>query len=562
MAKYDNPSARFPTADLSSNYSSFGILNNQEGQCADVLSQYLNFDDEVDPRPDLLLSPSTSHCHAPDAPNEVIRNQGNSNEIGPSWSTGLQPTNDDTTTIYDGSNQSVLDESLQSSRPLKRSIVPAGTGDQVDRLLSALHSQTPQTQHIPTTAGYQRPLLDRQEAQHYAMMNKPIQPQSPATGPKSTNRPPSLDQSLEHYWSTLRAWFERCAFVTSKPSQGGKANVQANLDFCEPLCCLYLLSFPGRMPEENTIQSLAQFFKFTPALVQSHFKSILTSIGPGSEYNAMVIPSNKRASHSGLSRCECCDCSKRKLTETATCSKSFPSHEFLCSKDSCGRAWKDKSAWVRHERTHQNAEKWKCRFGDCSRRPLEERPSYGRRDHLLDHIRKHHPEVDKAKCDIRECREAPVQREEVIYCDQEGCQSRLKDLKERNDHYFSQHVRMNSAIKKAELGHNISRIQDFDMKSQDPQSFGASSDTQSDERDEFDDINGSKQFFVSHKIGTKCKTLVTPQWQDGSSAQNTLCSSCGSRKYPPSTLSGESVLRSKRALQGDQKYCVKQDDKA
>lgn len=240
---------------------------------------------------------------------------------------------------------------------------------------------------------------------------------------------------LDQQYETLSSWFSQDALEDLSSLQCNVAGDYNAIDICELLCLLFLLRFPGKMPSDNDIVNLAQCFELDFDTLHDFLERALAKrCKEDSGYDTRNTSRRSQGSESPPLHCNCCSKTGKKTAKLTASPSKPPKKPYVCSRG-CQASYSDKSGLIRHEKTHQ--EQWRCRYGICAF-PSQKSSVFKRRDRVLKHIRKEHPDVDISENNLLICREA-IDLDPQIRCHFQGCDSTFVGITDRNEHLFSVH---------------------------------------------------------------------------------------------------------------------------
>lgn len=189
---------------------------------------------------------------------------------------------------------------------------------------------------------------------------------------------------------------------SKKPALNGKQDLHHKTIAA---CSLWLSYNPGKMPSEHEMSCLSVSFGGSIEPIRNWFMRNMTVSLEDEDtgYQTMRISTADIASlYRGNRGCE------RKATSIgvrAVTSIQIPRNEarpFACTSR-CGKSFKTKANWERHEEKNRVQRLWICGFQGCRNKEGRKRVWLNRKEHYVNHVSNHHPGLDPSSRDIANC---------------------------------------------------------------------------------------------------------------------------------------------------------------
>ncbi|MCJ1432149.1 hypothetical protein MMC27_001505 [Xylographa pallens] len=113
------------------------------------------------------------------------------------------------------------------------------------------------------------------------------------------------------------------------------------------------------------------------------------------------------------------------------CANKDPSKPYVCTSR-CGKTFRKKDSWRKHEEINFPPELWRCSVGPCKDKPSKARVRF-RKDHFRIHLRKCHKYGEVLEQDLQSCWYA-IDSLFDRRCIFQNCNEHFRDWKDRIDH--------------------------------------------------------------------------------------------------------------------------------
>ncbi|MCJ1245017.1 hypothetical protein MMC30_002218 [Trapelia coarctata] len=250
------------------------------------------------------------------------------------------------------------------------------------------------------------------------------------------------------------------------------------------VCHIWLSSHPGSSPSDRVISGISLAFGSSFDSVRQWFRRHVDEDDSG--YQSMRPSMSDITSSYEQNRNKCNRKSGGHSSKRFDISRPYP-----CTSG-CGKMFKTKDDWRRHDEINYPQKLWHCWLPECASKPIDQRVSF-RKEHFKVHLKPCHDQQNVGQQEIK-ASFLPIRSRFSKECLFHGCSQRLSTWKDRVDHlakHFAQQWDGSQwRLAVDEEPHGSRDTMDTDEGSSESLSSDSPSDNESSDSDTSDDGKG------------------------------------------------------------------------
>ncbi|KAG8530691.1 uncharacterized protein KY384_004046 [Bacidia gigantensis] len=247
-----------------------------------------------------------------------------------------------------------------------------------------------------------------------------------------------LCHAFQSDFKMLHRWFSANVVVCDNHHNlNGIENNRGSEDLTRNACNLWQLNNPGVKPSNHIISCISHAFSSSAKTVEDwfglNFETTCSTQDSGYQSLTSTMEDSDVAARYRKNRGKC----NRKVMKSAGKGNNCvvverdPERPYACTSR-CGKTFRKKDAWKRHEEINRLQKLWICQYGHCQYKP-EKKRLYSRQDRFRKHLRDEHPDTRPSHQNMRRCI-FPIESNFDKRCIISGCNEKFSGWNARINH--------------------------------------------------------------------------------------------------------------------------------